>query len=126
MAYVFAHQFTVWDLYIIFKCSHYGQPNSYFCLAISQNVSDNSMELLIHVFTLIYNISEIFMITYLGNEIMLSSDNLSYRLFESDWIDQTRNARLCVIIFGEYLKKSQVMVIGKLYPLTLETFMTVG
>ncbi|XP_037045319.1 odorant receptor 94a-like isoform X3 [Bradysia coprophila] len=60
--------------------------------------------------------------TDFGNEIMLSSDCLSYCLFESDWYNQPQSTKKNIIIFGEYLKQPQVFVIGKLYPLTLETF----
>ena len=94
-----------------------------FCL---QDVSENVMERTFHFMALGYNISEIFMITYLGNEIMLSSDRLSYCLFESDWVDQPQSTKKIIIIFGEFLKQPHQLVIGKLYPLTLETFTRVG
>lgn len=70
----------------------------------------------------LYLIAELFMITYFGNEIMLSSDRLTYSLFESNWYDQPQTTKKCILVFGEYLKQPQVLVIGKLYPLTLETF----
>ena len=62
------------------------------------------------------------MITYLGNEILLSSGRLTYSLFECDWIDQSHSTKKCIIVFGEYLKQSHEILIGNLYPLTLETF----
>ncbi|XP_037038439.1 odorant receptor 43a-like [Bradysia coprophila] len=93
---------------------------SIFCLAFV--VGDNLLEYLIHLFVVFYFISQLFMITYFGNEIMLSSNRLSYRLFESDWYNQPQSTKKCIIIFGEYLKQPQTVVIGKLYPLTLETF----
>lgn len=74
------------------------------------------------MFALMYNIADIFMITYFGNEIMLSSDRLSYSLFESNWIEQPQSNKKLVIIFGEYLKKPCELVVGKVYPLTLVTF----
>ncbi|XP_037040295.1 putative odorant receptor 71a [Bradysia coprophila] len=93
---------------------------SIYCLAF--NISDNFVERMVHVYTLFYNIAELFMITYFGNEIMLSSSRLTYSLFESEWVDQPHSTQKCLIVFGEYLKRSQEMLIGKLYPLTLETF----
>lgn len=80
------------------------------------------MEQLIQAYILIYNISEIFMITYFGNEILLASDRLTYSLFESDWTDQPHSTKKCVTIFGEYLKQSHQLLVAKLYPLTLVTF----
>lgn len=65
------------------------------------------------------------MITYLGNEIMLSSNRLSYSLFESDWIHQPQSTKKCIVMFGEHLKRPHTLVVGKMnksYPLTLETF----
>ncbi|XP_037033125.1 odorant receptor 33b-like [Bradysia coprophila] len=92
------------------------------CCSIYCNVSTNVLERLIHVYTFFYNISELFMITYFGNEIMLSSSCLTYSLFESEWTEQPHSTKKCIIIFGEYLKRSHEMLIGKLYPLTLDTF----
>lgn len=51
----------------------------------------------------LYKIFEIFRIMHFGNEIELASDRL-------------------VLIFGEFLMKSQQLVVWKLYPLNLETF----
>ncbi|XP_037039749.1 putative odorant receptor 71a [Bradysia coprophila] len=93
---------------------------SIYCLAF--DISDNFVERIVHVYTFFYNTAELFMITYFGNEIMLSSGRLTYCLFESEWIGQPRSTTKCIIIFGEYLRQSDVMLIGKLYPLTLETF----
>lgn len=104
---------TCWEQFLI-NVFHY-----------SQDVSNNVVEFTIHVFTLVYNISEIFMITHFGNEIMMSSDRLSYKLYESDWYVHTKQVKMCVIIFGECLKQPQVLMTGKIYPLTLETFTNV-
>lgn len=75
-----------------------------------------------YLLLLFYIVAELFMITYFGNEIMLSSGRLSYCLFESDWYNQPQTTQKCIVIFGECLKQPQQIVIGKLYPLTLETF----
>ncbi|XP_037039807.1 odorant receptor 94b-like [Bradysia coprophila] len=93
---------------------------SIYCLAF--DISDNLLERLIYIFVFFYYIAELFMITYFGNEIMLSSNRLSHNLFESEWYDQPQSTKKCILIFGEYLKQPQELVIGKSYPLTLETF----
>ncbi|XP_037049629.1 odorant receptor 94b-like [Bradysia coprophila] len=93
---------------------------SVYCLAF--DVGDDWFERSIHLTMVCYYISELFMITYFGNEIMLTSDRLSYSLFESDWTGQPQAVKMSIIIFGEYLKQPHVFVIGKLYSLTLETF----
>lgn len=84
------------------------------------------MELTIHFGTLLYNLSEIFMITSLSNEIKLSSDRLSYSLFESEWVDQSSLTKENVLTFSGLLKQSHVVVVGKIYPLTLELFSKVN
>ncbi|XP_037037050.1 odorant receptor 94b-like [Bradysia coprophila] len=93
---------------------------SIYCLAF--DVSVNFVERGIHVYTLFYHTAELFMITYLGNEIMLSSSWLKYSLFESEFVGQPHSTKRCILVFGEYLKQPHEMLIGKLYPLTLETF----
>ncbi|XP_037051440.1 odorant receptor 23a-like [Bradysia coprophila] len=93
---------------------------SIYCLAF--DISANIVERLVHVYLFLFNTAELFMITYFGNEIMLSSSTLSYSLFESEWIGQPHSTQKCIIIFGEYLKRSYSMLKDKLYPLTLVTF----
>lgn len=92
-----------------------------------QSVStENLVEYVIYVFILFYNILDIFMIMYFGNEIKLSSGRFSYCLFESDWIDQSQSYKKCLLIFGERLQMVHQMLILKLYPLNMETFTTVS
>ncbi|XP_037039648.1 putative odorant receptor 71a [Bradysia coprophila] len=91
-----------------------------YCVAF--DVGETLLERYIYVFVVFYYISHLYMITNYGNEIMLSSNRLSYCLFESDWYNQTQSTKKCVIIFGEYLKQPQTIVIAKLYPLDLTTF----
>ncbi|XP_037039750.1 putative odorant receptor 71a [Bradysia coprophila] len=93
---------------------------SIYCLAF--DISDNFVERIVHVYTFFYHTAELFMITYFGNEILVKSSRLSYSLFEVDWVDQPRSTTKCIIIFGEYLRQSHQLLIGRLYPLTLETF----
>ncbi len=75
--------------------------------------------------TLAYSIFDIFMVMYLGNEMMLSSDALSQCVYESNWIDQTESCKKCIIILTERLKRPQQIIVSKLYPLSLLTFTSV-
>lgn len=61
-----------------------------------------------------------------GNGIKLSSDRLTYSLFESNWMEQTKSVKKCMIIFSEVLKLPHELQIGKLYPLNIQTFTAVG
>ncbi|XP_037027832.1 odorant receptor 94a-like [Bradysia coprophila] len=107
-------------IFVQFSTSGLCICGSVYCLAF--DVGDSLLESLIHIVMFFYFTSDLFMITYFGNEIMLSSDSLSYSLFESNWIEQPQSTKKCVIIFGEYVKQPQILLIAKLYPLTLETF----
>ncbi|KAG4065285.1 hypothetical protein HA402_012727 [Bradysia odoriphaga] len=60
---------------------------------------------------LVYSIFDIYMIMYLGNEIKFSSDQLSYRLLESDWIEQSALCKKSIIILTERLKRPQELTV---------------
>lgn len=59
---------------------------------------------------------------YLGNEIKLSSNRLSYRLYQSDWIAQTESCKKMVIIVMERLKVQQELIVGRIFSLNMESF----
>ncbi|XP_037028720.1 odorant receptor 94a-like [Bradysia coprophila] len=77
-----------------------------------------------NVVELLYGFFDIFMVMYLANDITVSSDRLSYCLFESNWIEQTESCKKYVLIMAEMLKKPQQLVI-LIYPMNLETFMKI-
>lgn len=90
-----------------------------------QHTSANVIEVVIHVISLFYNLEDIFVIMYFGNEIKLQSSRLGYCLFESDWIDQPQSTIKNLIIFGELLQQPIELVTLYIYPLTLDTFTSV-
>ncbi|XP_037031538.1 odorant receptor 94b-like [Bradysia coprophila] len=93
---------------------------SIYCLTF--NECENFMEKTIFIAILVYNIFDIFMIMYFGNEIELSSEQLGYCLFESDWIGQPQASKKCIILFGELIRQPHEFLILKLHPLNLATF----
>lgn len=96
-----------------------------FVCFFQKDLGDNLLERLTQVIIMTYFVSEIFMITYLGNEITVSSSYFMYNIFRSNWIEQPLSTKKDIIIFCEHLKQPQKILIGKLYPLTLETFVKV-
>lgn len=74
---------------------------------------------------MLYAFFDIFLVMYLANEIKISSDRLSYCLFESNWADQSGTYQKCVIMMCEILRKPQEMVI-LFYPMNLQTFSMVS
>lgn len=73
-----------------------------------------------------YFIFEILTITYFGNEIILKSSNLSYCLYESDWIDRSEVYKKIMLTYMEMLKQPERVIIGKIFRLNLDIFMSVS
>lgn len=63
---------------------------------------------------------------YFGNEIKLTSDDLCYCLYDSKWIDQSLNYKKLMVIFMGALRQPEQIVIGKVFPLSLDVFMSVS
>lgn len=87
--------------------------------------NNNLMQSTTFLCAVLYNAFDIFMVMYFGNEIEVSSGQLPYCLFESNWIEQPHLFKKIIIIFGEVVKQPQRLVVFKLYPLNLSTFTTV-
>lgn len=75
---------------------------------------------------LLYSIFDIFMITFYGNEIKLTSDRLSYHLYESDWFHRSHAIKKNILILGEILMRPRELIVLKIYPLSLGTFTKVN
>lgn len=75
---------------------------------------------------LYYATLDIFILMYLGNEIKESSTKLMYCLFESDWTCQMKSSKRSMVILAEVLKRHQLIMVAKLYSLSLETFTSVS
>lgn len=69
---------------------------------------------------------DILTITYFGNEITIKSNDLSWCIYESHWIDQPLIHQKHIIICLEFFMRPQTLVIGFLFPLDLKTFVSVS
>ena len=74
---------------------------------------------------LLYEIFDVFLVMYLANDITDTSGRLTYSLFESNWVEQPELCKKYVLMMGEVLKRPQQLII-LIYPMNLETFMTVS
>ncbi|KAJ6636498.1 Odorant receptor Or2 [Pseudolycoriella hygida] len=83
---------------------------------------DNLADSAVFAGYLFYAVFDVFSVMYFANEIKLKSEELFYNLYQSSWIEQTLKCKKILIIFGERLKQPHVLVVLKMYPLTLETF----
>lgn len=93
---------------------------------ITQSTHEDLVKDGINFIILSYSLFDIFMVMLMGNEIKLSSRDLSYCLFESNWIAQTAVSKKCILIFKERLKNEQTLIVGKIYTLSLPTFTSVS
>lgn len=90
-----------------------------------KNRSASIDQLLINFSLSLYCIFDIFMLAYFGNEMKELRNTLSYCLFECNWIEQTMICKGNILILMELLNKPREIIIGKLYPLNLETALKV-
>lgn len=117
-------QSTVWPLYYtrfqnIFRTTLINGQ-------LFQSSHDDLAQDAFYAIVLSFCFFDTFALMYLGNEIMLSSDGLSYCLFESTWTEQTQSCKMCIIIMVERLKQPQQLVVGILFSLDLESFSIVS
>ncbi|KAJ6635359.1 putative odorant receptor 71a [Pseudolycoriella hygida] len=68
---------------------------------------------------------QIFLPCYFGNEIMLTSAALSNHVYSSSWHSFSLKYRKLVITFMERLKRTRTLLVGKLFPLSLDTFTSI-
>lgn len=71
-------------------------------------------------------LNEIFLACYFGNEIILKNHNLSIAIYSSDWINKSTGYRKMIIMLIEILNTPIVIKTGKLFTLTLTSFLTVN
>ncbi len=90
-----------------------------------QSSATNPIEYGVYLTSLLYCLFDIFMVTFFGNEIKLTSENLSYKLFACNWMDQSEGSKKYILILMEVLKRPQQLVIG-IFPLDLDIFTTVS
>lgn len=94
-------------------------------MILKQDSAENPFTLGLYATILVYCFLDIYIVMYLGNEIEIKSTLLSYSLFESNWIEQSKSCKKCMILLMEVLKRSKILVVGKLFPLNLKTFTSV-
>lgn len=98
--------------------------------------SSVSEELAIFVssaFTVTSFLLQIFLMCSFGQETMSEYELISYQLWSSDWPDmiailkrnESKNCQMLLTIFMEVLKRNNKIMIGKVFPLNLQTFTSV-
>ncbi|XP_037032908.1 odorant receptor 94b-like [Bradysia coprophila] len=104
-----------------FVTSGVGICGSLYCLVAFHRSTNVSAQLVL-LAILLYSVFDVFMLTYFGNEIKMSSDRFTYCLFKSNWIEMPQSTKKSVLIFGEILIRPYEILVFKIFPLSLETF----
>ncbi|XP_055389912.1 odorant receptor 2a-like [Condylostylus longicornis] len=69
--------------------------------------------------------SEIFVLCYFGNNLIIESEKLEKAIINCNWIDQSKDFRKDFIFFLQKSQKQNVILAGSYVPVTYATFLTV-
>lgn len=86
---------------------------------------DNQFQIIVHIALIGYYIFDIFLTMYFGNLITLKSEDLNWSLYQSNWPQQSLKFRRIAMILFERLRNPTIILVGKLFPLSLDTFSSV-
>lgn len=72
-------------------------------------------------------VTQIFLPCYFGNELIVQSEEMGTYVYGSNWMDLARNTNFkkLLIVFRERLQRKTHILVGIMFPLSLETFMKV-
>lgn len=87
--------------------------------------SDNTVVLAYYLCFSATMLNEIFLPCFFGTELTSKNSELSIALYSSNWPDLSETFKKTLIIFVEYLKQPRIMMSGKIFTLTLFSFLTV-
>lgn len=69
--------------------------------------------------------NEIFLPCYFGTFLTLKNESLSVGIYSSNWPDLSHTFKKTMIIFVENLRRPKIMTSGKIFTLSLYSFLTV-
>lgn len=87
--------------------------------------SESITEYSFYLFFLVALVTQIFLPCYLGNEMIFASNDLMNSAYNSSWQIMSSDYRKLLIILMERLKQGNRINVGKLFPLSLDTFRSV-
>lgn len=90
------------------------------------NISEEIVSFVFYVSFSGVFLNEIFLACYFGNEIILKNQNLSIAIYSSGWMHMPRSYRNMIVMLIEMLNTPVVIKTGKLFTLTLTSFLTVN
>lgn len=89
------------------------------------NPSEAIAEFVFYVGFVMTMLTQIFLPCYFGNEMTLKSAALTQAVYKSNWPGGSDAYRQMVLVYLEVLKKPRRLVVGNLFGLTLDSFLSV-
>lgn len=89
------------------------------------NPSEAIAEFVFYVGFVMTMLTQIFLPCYFGNEMTLKSAALTRAVYNSNWPAGSDAYRRMVLVYLEVLKKPRRLVVGNLFGLTLDSFLSV-
>lgn len=90
------------------------------------NISEELVSLSFYLSFSATMMNEIFLPCYFGNEVTLKREKLTFAIYSSNWIDLSEKFKKNMIIFLEGLKRVRILKSGKVFTLSLFSFLTVN
>ncbi|XP_068622837.1 odorant receptor 46a-like [Battus philenor] len=87
-----------------------------------ENPSSHCMQIMWMAVYLKCMLTEVFILCWFGNELILKSLELRNAAFDSPWVDEDRETKLYIIIFMERCKRPLIVTAGKIFSLSLSTY----
>lgn len=98
----------------------------YSTLSIFQmSISNELITFIFYISFCMVFLFEMFLACYFGNEIILSNAILSHAIYSSNWINLSPKFKKDMFMFLEALKRPTMLKTGKLFKLSLESFLIV-
>lgn len=89
------------------------------------NISEDLVSLSFYLSFSATMMNEIFLPCYFGNEVTLKREQLALAIYSSEWFDLSQKFKQNMIIFLEGLKRVRILKSGKIFTLSLFSFLTV-
>ncbi|XP_037941070.1 odorant receptor 59a-like [Teleopsis dalmanni] len=94
-------------------------------LAIMLYFSTDNINRIFYFFYLFAVSLQTFPACYYGSKVEHGFEQLRHAAFQSEWIQQNRNYKTCMIIFTERVLKKRTLIAGRLLPIHLDTFFSI-
>lgn len=95
-------------------------------VTVQTTPSEGITEISFYSFFLVALVTQIFLPCFLGNEMIFASNALMNSAYNSSWHIMSIRYRKLLLILMERLKQRSRILVGKLFPLSLDTFTSVN